>query len=171
LHLSLSAKSSFYLPAFEISRQCRTASDSVLFCQFTNGGQPTLLLLNYICVFCVPVKFVNLSKTVAYSRCGSYLLVYYRCNVIPPVSSGSVVYLISETSTRLFLLVNLKNALILTMVVSRREYPAAECWSLHGLGKETRHPEIMALGPGAMASWPRQTINHFYLLTCVLLYM
>ncbi len=50
LQLSLLAKSSFYLPAFEISRSFRTASDSVLFCRFTNGGdvgnncQPTLLL-------------------------------------------------------------------------------------------------------------------------------
>jgi hypothetical protein len=34
LHLSLSAKSSFYLPAFEISRSCRTGSGALTFCKF-----------------------------------------------------------------------------------------------------------------------------------------
>ncbi len=35
LHLSLSAKSSFYLPAFEISRSCRTASEPVVINSFS----------------------------------------------------------------------------------------------------------------------------------------
>ncbi len=40
LHSSLSEKSSFFLPAFEISRSCRTASEKKHFCSSmgTNGG-------------------------------------------------------------------------------------------------------------------------------------